>query len=350
MDNNFESRFLAAEAQGPRDDQQDSSICLSSQERGTALLVVSDGLGGNSGGRIASQQVRKAAQQIWTEMDGELPDPRKDLQTLCRVAHEQINAEGARYGIDPLATIVALYLTRSCAFWIHSGDSRLYHFRAGKLLKRTEDHSVIQILVKQGLIKEKEMGEHPDQGALVQSLGGEEYKAPRADAAQIGPGDAFLLCTDGFWERTETEEMAQLLFSKKDEAPMLLDYAVQRALKRNGPRGDNVTVIAALPADEGRSIAALTRNGPAAKTFLRKTLLLSLSACLFLVAVGLGVFFSSDWSSRAGMKHLARPSPDATSDVQAEKLPKDASNRYLDPELLKSIKAIPLEVPRRDPH
>ena len=247
MDNNFDSRFLAADAQGPRDEQQDAGICLSSRERGTALLVVSDGVGGSSGGRIASQQVRGAAQQIWKERRGELSDPRKDLLTLCRVAHERINAEGAKHGIAPLATIVALYLTRSCAYWIHSGDSRLYHFRAGQLISRTEDHSVLQILVKQGLVKEEEMGAHPDQGALIQSLGGEEYKPPRADAAEIGPDDAFLLCSDGFWERTQTEEMAQLLFSKKEEVPTLLDYAVQRAVKRNGPRGDNVTVIAALP-------------------------------------------------------------------------------------------------------
>jgi PPM family protein phosphatase len=340
MDNNFDRRLLAAEAQGPRDEQQDTAICLSSREHGAALLVVSDGVGGNSGGRIASHVVKEAAQQIWKETGGEFFNPRKDLLTLCRVAHERINAEGARCGIDPLATIVALYLTNSCAYWVHSGDSRLYHFRAGKLIKRTEDHSVLQILVKQGLVREDEMGAHPAQGALIQSLGGDQYKPPRSDGAEIGPDDAFLLCSDGFWERTKVEEMAQLLFCKKEEAPSLLDCAVQRALKRNGPRGDNVTAIIALPAAKEKPIADLTQNAAAAKPLLRSSLLLFL--CLFLAAMGLGIFFNFARISSPG-KSLAKPNPSAASDLQTKKPPEDANGRYLDPEMLKAIKAIPLE-------
>ena len=145
---------------------------------------------------------------------------------------------------------MALYLTPARAYWVHSGDTRLYRFRAGQLLERTEDHSVLQILVKQGMVAEKDMGTHPDQGMLLQSLGGEEYRPPAHGMADVFSEDGFLLCTDGFWERTKIEEMAELLICGRSEAPLLLEQAVARAVERNGPKGDNVTVAVALPADE----------------------------------------------------------------------------------------------------
>ena len=246
--NDQEGRFLIAEEQGPRNEQQDAAVCLTAPQAGTALLIVSDGVGGQSGGRIASQQVIATARQLWTERKGEFSDPNEDLETLCREAHAQINAAGVQYGISPRATIVALYLAPAGAYWTHSGDSRLYHFRAGELVSRTEDHSLLQIMVKQGLVKEDRMGTHPDQGLLIQSLGGDEYKSPSMAFTETTPQDAFLLCTDGFWERTEIEEMAELLFGSREQTAMLLDQALKRAVERNGSGGDNVSVALVLPA------------------------------------------------------------------------------------------------------
>ena len=245
-----DSRFIHASALGPRDEQQDAAICLSAPEHGMALLVVSDGVGGQGGGRMASQKVIELARQLWDERHGILVDPVSDLATFCRKAHDQINEEGYKHGLSPLTTIVALYLAPTQAYWVHSGDTRLYRFRAGQLLERTEDHSVLQILVKQGIVAEKDMGTHPDQGMLLQSLGGEEYRPPTHGMADIFSEDGFLLCTDGFWERTKLEEMAELLICARSQAPLLLEQAVARAVNRNGPKGDNVTVAVALPADE----------------------------------------------------------------------------------------------------
>ena len=59
-----DSRFIHAAARGPRDEQQDAAICLSASEHGTALLVVSDGVGGQGGGRIASQKVTELAREF----------------------------------------------------------------------------------------------------------------------------------------------------------------------------------------------------------------------------------------------------------------------------------------------
>ena len=241
-------RFLMTGLQGPRAEQQDSGVCLHDDARGTALLVVGDGVGGRSGGRIASQKVTELASALWQERKGVLAKPEEDLATLCQIAHEHINSEGSKLGISPRTTIVALYLNPTQAWWVHSGDSRLYHFRAGQLVERTEDHSLLEIMVQRGAVKEEDMGSHPDQHTLLQSLGGEEFMPPSSGTAQITPDDGFLLCTDGFWERTPPEEMAALVFGEREGANERLGAAVERAVERNGPKGDNVTAALAMPA------------------------------------------------------------------------------------------------------
>lgn len=241
-------RFLMTGSQGPRSEQQDSGICLHDDAQGTALIVVGDGVGGRSGGRIASQKVTELASELWAERKGILARPEEDLAMLCQVAHEHINSEGSKLGMSPRTTIVALYLNPTHAWWVHSGDSRLYHFRAGQLMERTEDHSLLEIMVQRGAVKEEDMGNHPDQHTLLQSLGGEEFMPPSSGMAQVTPDDGFLLCTDGFWERTPPDEMAALVFGERAGAEERLTAAVGRAVDRNGPKGDNVTVAIAMPA------------------------------------------------------------------------------------------------------
>jgi serine/threonine protein phosphatase PrpC len=241
------ARFLTADAKGPRDEQQDAAVCLSDSEQSRALLVVSDGVGGKIGGRLASQCVVELVRDYWNKCNGALSDPAAELAAICEKAHEKIVEEGNKQSSSPRATIVALYLTPTEAHWAHSGDSRLYHFRSGELVERTIDHSVVQLLVAQGTLHENEMGSHPSQGVLLQSLGGDEYTPAALGNSQIGQEDAFLLCTDGFWERTTAEEMAEMVFCNPSEAASILEGAVARAVERNGPKGDNVTVAVALP-------------------------------------------------------------------------------------------------------
>jgi serine/threonine protein phosphatase PrpC len=244
-------------------------------------VVVGDGVGGRSGGRIASQKVTELASQLWRERKGLLAKPAEDLAAFCQAAHECINSEGSKLGISPRTTVVALYLNPTHAWWVHSGDSRLYHFRAGQLVERTEDHSLLEIMVQRGAVKEEDMGRHPDQHTLLQSLGGEEYMPPSSGTAEITPEDGFLLCTDGFWERTTAEEMAGLVFGERIGAADRLTAAVERAVERNGPKGDNVTVAIAMPAGLGAPAIPPSKKGLA--------LLLTIAAVLILAVI---YFFS----------------------------------------------------------
>jgi serine/threonine protein phosphatase PrpC len=111
------------------------------------LLVVAYGMGGHSGGCFASKSVIAVAKSVW-EQEGEVvKNATKFLQRICELAHESINDYGKKYNRFPHSTCVLLYIDGKQAWWAHLGDSRLYHFRGGKLLRRKEksncQHDVI---------------------------------------------------------------------------------------------------------------------------------------------------------------------------------------------------------------
>lgn len=246
---------------GGRSEQQDSCLGLTSSTE-TALIVVSDGVGGKSGGQAASRIVSQQACNLWEEAGGRFADPRDSLLGLCRSAHHHIREWGISRNVSAAATIVALYLTDREAHWVHVGDSRLYHFRGGRFFQRTEDHSLVQILVKKGEVLESEMGSHPDQGVLLRSLGSEDLPEVDYDRCKVGAHDAFLLCTDGFWETTSVDYMADLLAMPHSVADERIRTAVRTAVEKNGRRSDNVSVGLALsqreyPSIRGRSLQSI---------------------------------------------------------------------------------------------
>ncbi len=96
--------------------------------------------------------------------------------------------------------------------------------------------------LEKGEVKETEMGEHPDQGRLLRALGSDEELRPTYGSAELAENDAFLLCSDGFWERTRPGEIEKLFQAEPTQAR--LEGVVHRAIERNGPKGDNVTSLA----------------------------------------------------------------------------------------------------------
>ena len=103
--------------------------------------------------------------------------------------------------------------------WGHVGDSRLYYFKNGRIVKRTLDHSVPQMLVAAGEIDEKEIRHHPDRNRLVRVMGMEwdEPKYQVSEPMPEEPGQAFLLCSDGFWENIEEEQIIEFVLADQIE-------------------------------------------------------------------------------------------------------------------------------------
>jgi len=235
-------RCGAANHPGSRSEQQDcNSIMALPQNRGL-LAVVADGMGGHRDGALAARAVVATAEQfVQSQFDYLRDNSSTALVALSRQAHRSINSVSAA----ARSTLVVLWLYQDQARWLHAGDSRLYHFRAGQRLARTRDHSVAQMLVDLGEISEAEMAQHPDQNRLYRSLGGEE--PPRVDlgGGQVSDNDLFALCTDGVWKHVSDAELWQRACAKPltTAAQELVGLAVARA----GPQADNATLAFIRP-------------------------------------------------------------------------------------------------------
>ena len=107
-------------------------------------------------------------------------------------------------------TAVALYISGSQARWCHIGDSRLYHYYNGELKDYTRDHSVCQVAVRMGEITRREIPGHPDRSKILRALGSERIEPELHPVVTLDKGfHAFLLCSDGLWERLQEDESRQ---------------------------------------------------------------------------------------------------------------------------------------------
>lgn len=172
-------------------------------------VYVGDGLGGYAGGQQASQAAGRALQKISGE--GALLEKEK-MHNACRMAEQAVkDTQKERQGVMK-TTLVFLAMEGNMARWMHVGDSRLYRFHSGKLVKQTMDHSVSQMAVLMGDITPQQIRFHEDRNRVLRALGGENAKPDISPEVELTEGqDVFLLCTDGFWEYVYEPEMEELL-------------------------------------------------------------------------------------------------------------------------------------------
>jgi len=234
------------------------------ERKNAVLLAVADGLGGHSGGELAAQTVVDTVTRLFRGVrQTRLADPFAFLVLTLLKAHHAVIAR-AQAHVPPLearTTCVVCMVQEGYAYWAHVGDSRLYHFRGARLLKRTEDHTTIEELRRDGVINEAEMAQHPGKSYLLQSLGGGgEPRISLGEETALARGDTLLLCTDGLWEGLSAEEIAGFLAVPKLEDG--LDEMLHTAETRMGPTCDNVTV--ACLRWEDRTATGLPLRGPIA--------------------------------------------------------------------------------------
>ena len=138
-------------------------------------------------------------------------------------------------------TLVFLAIEKGQARWMHVGDSRLYHFHAGTIANQTMDHSVSQMAVLMGEITPHQIRFHEDRNRVLRALGGESAKPDLSSAISREEGkEAFLLCTDGFWEYVYESEMEQTLGQSKDPQQWL-DKMLTILHSRTPADNDNFT-------------------------------------------------------------------------------------------------------------
>ncbi len=256
-----------ASRQGGRKNNQDRVAY--SYSRDALLMVVADGMGGHMHGEIAAQIcVQTLTENFQQQAKPRLPDPLQFLSEVLTRAHYAINDYAVEHDLleIPHTTCVAAVLQDNTAYWAHVGDSRLYFFSEGKLIGRTEDHTAVARMVKDGLITEEEVAHHPDRNKVSNCLGG--YIAPEVECAPPMPihqSDSLLLCTDGVWGSVNTQEIAAILYTYnlEDGVRHLMDHAEFRG----GENGDNLSLVAMtwgdakLPSGESVSTLSLPEHG-----------------------------------------------------------------------------------------
>ena len=229
--------------QGPRPYNQDRLAYSYSKD--AMLLVIADGMGGHRHGEVAAQlavtTMTDAFQRLATPS---LASPAKFLIEHIQQVHDMIDqlAQDQDMLEAPRTTIVAAVVQRGMLYCAHVGDSRLYHFRNGHLLYRTEDHSIVQSMYNKGMISKAEMANHPYRHKIYSCLGGDvPPKIELADRQELVEGDTVLLCTDGLWGAVNDEQIKQILCgpSISDNVTQLLDLA-ESISKENG---DNMSAI-----------------------------------------------------------------------------------------------------------
>jgi serine/threonine protein phosphatase PrpC len=229
---------------GDREYQQDQVTLMSHPRiRSCLLAVVADGMGGRSGGRKASDQVMLTAQQLFHRFDPETDDARDLLKRIVEESHIVIKLTAVAAEQEPHSTIAAfVVMPGGESHWIHAGDSRVYHFRQGKMAHRTLDHSYVQSLINQGELTEQQALDHPHANILMGCLGTEND--PPVDLYHVKkllPGDAVMACSDGLWHYFSPDELASTLTMLTPREAC--EFLIQKARTRAKGGGDNLSLV-----------------------------------------------------------------------------------------------------------
>ncbi|MBN1084600.1 protein phosphatase 2C domain-containing protein [Erwinia aphidicola] len=142
-------------------------------------------------------------------------------------------------------TLVSLFIDRDyeLAYWAHAGDSRLYLFRRGYLYHVTTDHSLVQQMKDAGHQTE---GINGNLLYFALGMGDEDRDASYSDVVPIEDGDAFLLCTDGFWHGVSQHHMQQSLHmvNTPDEWLTLMQQMIKKNEQQSEGSQDNYSAVA----------------------------------------------------------------------------------------------------------
>jgi PPM family protein phosphatase len=229
---------------GDREYQQDQVVVISHpRENGCVLCVVADGMGGRSGGRKASDQVILTAKQLFARYAPTTDDPQAFLKQMIEESHLVIKLTAISAEQEPHSTLAAFLINpRGDCYWIHVGDSRIYHYHQERLIKRTLDHSYVQTLVERGEITEEQANVHPQSNILMNCLGTENE--PPFDVHHIPdlrPGDILMACSDGVWHYFTSAEIGTAMASLS--ARECSEFLIEKARSRARGGGDNLSLV-----------------------------------------------------------------------------------------------------------
>jgi protein phosphatase len=216
------------------------------------LFAIADGMGGAQAGEVASRLAAAALKESRADAGGE-----HRIYDLIQEANRRVYA---RSSTDPKTSgmgttiTVALVENGNVAFG-HVGDSRAYLIRDGHMEQVTEDHSLVNELMKSGKLSREEAETHPQRSVITRALGTDPDVDADTFTIEAKVGDVFLLCSDGLTDMVGEREIQELVERNRENLDAALKALVKAANRGGGE--DNITVVAFEIAEE----QALTHDG-----------------------------------------------------------------------------------------
>jgi PPM family protein phosphatase len=204
------------------------------------LFAVADGMGGAQAGEVASQLAASA-------LEGGDSDGLSGIERIDALIQEANRRIFDRASTDPSAsgmgTTMTVALVEGTTVAIgHVGDSRAYLVRGEQMEQLTDDHSLVNELMKTGKLSEEEAQLHPQRSVITRAVGTDPDVDVDGFSIEAEEGDVFLICSDGLSDMVEDEEILELVHDHRDD----LDKAVQAlvAAANRGGGEDNITAVA----------------------------------------------------------------------------------------------------------
>lgn len=239
-----------------------------SEENG--FCVLADGMGGRDYGEVASSLCVSSFNTYFRKhfpetFRGRPRDAGGLLEDLLRITFDgwvrEVNNAVYHFGMvdaryrEMGTTLAFLYLQEDFVALVHVGDSRIYRWREGEMRQLTEDHSFINSQLKAKLITPEEAALSAHKNIITRAIGTRPAVKPEIRFHGAGPGDVYLLCSDGLSDLVSSDDMARALARNGANLPRAVDELVDLANERGGK--DNITVVLAR-VEEG----ALPPRGP----------------------------------------------------------------------------------------
>ncbi len=271
--------------QGGRSNNEDSIFpAVGTATVDQRLFLVCDGVGGASKGEVASKMTCEHFPEYFKEHSGERVNA-AFIEAALRYTEEKMSEciaqAPAHNGMATTLTLLYLNDKNNTATIAWIGDSRIYQIRDGKILFVSEDHSLVNELVKRGELTEEQAATHPQRNMILRAIAGQDAPT-QADVVHIKDvqaGDYFLLCTDGILESFDDATLVELLNDSsvdletaKDKMHQICDmmsrdnfsmYLMQISELTAAPAGST----AVLDSDELKNVLKEQEDSEEKKTF-----------------------------------------------------------------------------------
>ncbi len=248
---NSELIFAGASDKGRVRKNNEDCILMSRFKHSDAVLVaVADGVGGSAGGEVASQLTVKTMYRVvkrailQSNSGGGYGKKWLNL-TLARAIKkaniEVIKQQAINEELENMATtIVALLIHKNKMALSHLGDSRCYQFKNNKLKQKTQDHTLLQLMLNRGEITQENFDVSPMHHMICKAVGSKEDVSLSVEEFEIDPQSTYLLCSDGLTDCLSDEQIEKILIKFES-----LDEAVEELIISANNHGgvDNISVV-----------------------------------------------------------------------------------------------------------